>query len=622
MLIPWLPALFLIPNEIYYNTATFGEQFSSAKLMKITLNSVFFPAWPIYNYMTSFRSLTISDYLSRLDKINSIKQIMHSSLHMVLTIFLIMRGRLLQEDETSCVKDNLGRSVCFKYIVILSLILSTILIIGKVIKEENYSFIKIPFISCTLVFRTVSFAFILTYIDWWSVISLLILFITVILLMKLFENEQARRGANHKDKENDFLPSKGEKDKANISSCIKACLYILLPFIFDKSILVFIVINSLILINTFVIFVLVMFIKQFNYEKNVVDDNLFIVIVLNIVCFGVVSSILRMFVPKTWSHFCKYGNAVISILFLLIFPLIVVLSIIFFSKNVIYLYTIQSENNLTKIEAFPFHISSTHDVSKLNSEYHDISWIANNVNNSQAEMLCFLFDHSKHCLDKEYLSIVLEKESFDANIKKIQLSANKSENVYISNIKPTLSDITKVLECSKSIDIFVNNPRDREEDDFQCQQFKFLNFDNEIVERKCITFGFTNLIQKVDVKCENEQNLNNFIYFHGNEALEKKLLKFISGVKKLTCCANNTHFAEIIGKCSKFSYNYLKQFNNLRPRYRTPDCPNFNYRKYSMFLKLSQKCVIILSVHAKCKETFEAVNCDLNHYSCNNTIIE
>ena len=618
MLIPWLPALFLIPNEIYYNTATFGEQFSSAKLMKITLNSVFFPVWPIYNYMTSFRSLTISNYLSRLDKINSIKQIMHSSLHMVLTIFLIMRGRLLQEDENSCVKDNLGRSVCFKYIVILSLILSTILIIGKVIKEENYSFIKIPFISCTLVFRTVSFAFILTYIDWWSVISFLIITLEVIILMQLNkkENDAINENMICMKNDRDLSSSKKETNKENILGCVKACLNIVMPLNFDRDILLFIVTNILILINVFVVFCLVKFLKQFNFENNVINNDLFVVIVLCIICYGVFCSLFAIFAVKMWPLCDKYCSLTISVVVLISFPLFVILSNFVFSKNEIYFYTIQSNENLTEIEEFNFQISSfpEGDVSKIILNYNDISWNMENENNSQASKLCFSFD-SRHCAHKEFALTIFVDEQHLNKVEKLRYLARQSGNVYISKNRLKISVIKNLLKCSSSTKIYVNNEGENGED-YQCLQFKFLNFDNEIVERTCITLEDNNIVQKLDIKCNVVQNFNEFVFFDGNEILNKEYLTFKSGLKNNLCCKNRTHFVEYIGQCSKTAY-YFSQSENFKLKYRTPDCPVFGYRKYALFLKPSKKCIIILSILENCKQSSEALNCDFDQYSCN-----
>ena len=623
MLIPWIPALFLIPNEIYYNTATFGEQFSSAKLMKITLNSVFFPAWPIYNYMTSFRSLTISDYLSRLDKINSIKQIMHSSLHMVLTIFLIMRGRLLQEDETSCVKDNLGRSVCFKYIVILSLILSTILIIGKVIKEENYSFIKLPVISCTLVFRTVSFAFILTYIDWWSIFALLIIILEVVFLMQLHKNENGATDENRRclKNETNLLQLKKETDSENISSCVNAFLHIQMPLNVEKDLLVLIVTNTSILINVFVVFFLVKFLNQFDYENNVINENLFIVLILVILCYGVSCSLFGIYTVKMRPLSGKYGsifNFSISPLILISFPLVVILTNFVFPNNEIYLFTIESDGNLTEIEAFPFQISSLpeDDLSKFEINYNDISWNIDDENNSHAKKLCFEIDHSGQCNRKDFpLTISVSMKSLD-KLEKLRLLVRSTDKVFISNARPTLSDVAKQLNCSSATTIYVNSIK-KNLDDYPCRQSKFLDFDNQIVERKCIAFG-NSKIKKLDVKCNKIQNLNDISFNNGSSILKINYLTFTSiGHQHDFCCNNKTHFSEYLGECSVFKNAYFSQIKAFTTKYRTPDCSFFESRiKYSMFLKLSKRCIIIVSYYAKCKQEFELFQCDIDKYSC------
>ena len=82
------------------------------------------------------------------------------------------------------------------------------------------------------------------------------------------------------------------------------------------------------------------------------------------------------------------------------------------------------------------------------------------------------------------------------------------------------------------------------------------------------------------------------------------------------CCANQTHFVEYIGKCSEFTINYLDELKFLKLKYKTPDCPVFNNRKYASYIKHSEECVIIISVHENCRQHSETVNCDTAKHSC------
>ena len=433
------------------------------------------------------------------------------------------------------------------------------------------------------------------------------------------ENDAINENMIYMKNGKNLLPSKKETNAENISSCVKACLNIVMPLNIDKDTLLFIVTNILILINVFVVFCLVKFLKDFKYENNVINNSLLSVIFLEIFCYGFFSSLLGIFAVKSWHLLCKYDNSFnffISLLILINFPLVVILSNFVVSRNDIYLYTIKSNENLTEIEAFPFLVSSLpKDDFDFTLNYNDISWNMDNENKSSAKKLCFEIDQSGHCFGKGFpLTIFLEIKNVN-KFKKLHFLARKTDNVYISIARPTISDVAKLLKCSSSTKISVSNMKE-DLDDYPCRQFKFLNFDNEIVERNCVAFEGTK-VKKLDINCRNVQKLDKFIFHNDNVILKKKSVTFSSGQTNNLCCGNKTHFVEYIGLCSKLPTNYLDHFENLKLNYWTPDCPFFGNKKHSMFFKLSQNCIIIISVYAKCKQNFEAINCDLNQYSCN-----
>ena len=137
------------------------------------------------------------------------------------------------------------------------------------------------------------------------------------------------------------------------------------------------------------------------------------------------------------------------------------------------------------------------------------------------------------------------------------------------------------------------------------------------MERKCIAFG-NSKIKKLDVKCNKIQNLNDISFNNGSSILKINYLTFTSiGHQHDFCCNNKTHFSEYLGECSVFKNAYFSQIKAFTTKYRTPDCSFFESRiKYSMFLKLSKRCIIIVSYYAKCKQEFELFQCDIDKYSC------
>ena len=140
LIIQWLPAFALIPNEIYYET----ELVPSSNYLKLAAQTficvILFPVLPLILNGKHIIS-SESKYFARLDTINSLNQVIFTSLHLTLLIFLTMRGHLNNEDEPACILNVNETSACILIPVLVAVTISMILYIKAsshlLTKESN-----------------------------------------------------------------------------------------------------------------------------------------------------------------------------------------------------------------------------------------------------------------------------------------------------------------------------------------------------------------------------------------------------------------------------------------------------------------------------------------------------
>lgn len=149
-----------------------------------------------------------------------------------------------------------------------------------------------------------------------------------------------------------------------------------------------------------------------------------------------------------------------------------------------------------------------------------------------------------------------------------------------------------------------------------CVQGKFLNFNDEIVERRC--FMDNDKVTPKDIVCGINQSLNKLKFFNGKSPLQRKHLKFESGLDETYCCHNTSHFIEYYGECTFEIYsNYSK---NISKYFETPNCPIHRFRKHSRFMKYSANCLIYLSLLTECEDSSKYINCDTTLFSCKDKV--
>ena len=193
IIIQWIPSIFLISNEIYYRTELINIK---SRTLSIVLGFLFLPVLPICLYLDQLkRRREDPSYLNRLDKVKYIKDILHCNFHLILLIFLGIRGYLLNNEGSSCIIDNLGRSACFTSPVIISGVLSMCFLMRshvllymkqeheiRIINRTEQILRYLPYLISGMMFRILSYAFILNYIDYWSIIPIFCIILVQIIL--------------------------------------------------------------------------------------------------------------------------------------------------------------------------------------------------------------------------------------------------------------------------------------------------------------------------------------------------------------------------------------------------------------------------------------------------------
>ena len=217
VIITWIP---IIPIFIHYASFKNESQHQKketiiAKIIKWFCYIAFFPLIPTIRYMkilfvkkqfkSNHQKIMFLNYEKQTNEMKSMTGAIESPLQFILLLWLMMRGILKvpwnQELASSCVEDSLGRVACIPSIPVLSMIFSFCSIlkslfdlnlapimgsqINGILKAKllvNEVLCSFPFYFSSVSFRLVSFAFTITYIDYWSAIPGIFIFILMIAL--------------------------------------------------------------------------------------------------------------------------------------------------------------------------------------------------------------------------------------------------------------------------------------------------------------------------------------------------------------------------------------------------------------------------------------------------------
>ena len=208
----WIP---VIPMLLHVATSKTLKYFSDSEnyltvLLHVLLFVMFFPLLPTLmyakilflrrSYSTNRDKLKFMEFEQKTTELKSIVGSIESTLQFTLMLWMMSRGILQvpwnQQLSSSCVEDSLGRVACLPSIPMLSLSFSLLSILKSTFDMNMVPYVSssvnsitkskicqhivlcfFPFFLCTVLFRLSAYAFILTFIDYWSIIPAVILYI-------------------------------------------------------------------------------------------------------------------------------------------------------------------------------------------------------------------------------------------------------------------------------------------------------------------------------------------------------------------------------------------------------------------------------------------------------------
>ena len=213
LIVAWIPALLLLPNEIYYNKELYRDN-SVYSVIKVIFGLVIFPFLPSVLYCGHLRYDYSAHYISRLNRVNSVKNILHTTLYLILLCFLAMRGKLeVGDNSSSCLLDNLGRSTCFVSSAITSAVISLLLLIRSELnllselsnenrkKQLSTTSRILSWVLSTSIYKVVAYAYILTCIDYWRVIPAITIMLVVTVIQEYIFTEYISTDESEEDTE-------------------------------------------------------------------------------------------------------------------------------------------------------------------------------------------------------------------------------------------------------------------------------------------------------------------------------------------------------------------------------------------------------------------------------------
>merc|ERR1719232_1562489 len=161
------------------------------------------------SYSTNRDKLKFLEFEQKTTELKSVVGSIESPLQFILMLWLMFRGILTlpwdQALSSSCVEDSLGRVACLPSIPMLSLLFSLLSILKSIFDMNLVPFVNsslnsvaksklcqhivlcfFPFYLSNILFRLPAYAFIITYIDYWSIIPAVILYILQLALCGIF----------------------------------------------------------------------------------------------------------------------------------------------------------------------------------------------------------------------------------------------------------------------------------------------------------------------------------------------------------------------------------------------------------------------------------------------------
>ena len=621
ILLPWLPGLVLVPNEAYVtlkaNVSPVELRILILTLARGIFNLIFYPAVCFFQFLTGRNCKTFQTSFAY----TNLNQIMLGGVNLVHLCFMTFRGEIVRD----------GQLDMTLVLVIVSATTSIGLYLNGALKhlEEDLFPEKVyplPFLTATLIFRTTAHAYILTYLDYLSILpySGLVLVILAHQGWSEIEEDEDDIGKNLNNRTlgpfamiwtgENWIPrylhsskinSNTQEGRGELPMISKGLLRIFIPCSKNTNRLCHLYFdNILILLICAAIFMLVQFSSFFMYEQNNITNQLFIKLSILIFCYGAFSPLLVFLIPY---HFAKSFLTVtftfLSCLAVLVFPVVLYIT----GKPVVtmqqYLFTLSQSSDLI---VSPVILANIESIDYNNDRDFGLEDIYLNTscdeNITNKHLLIFIDLKSEKCKSiklNSTLDVFVQKHKTTTRVSSPKLNnlftiknltelrtISGNNTLKIGNMSYMLSVLKMNSVCSPSVNVEIilsnNDP---------CKQQKFLDENSFVYEQQCIRFN--NLIHRINVHCGQLNSAYKVV--KGGQLLKNSNFLGLDNSQYQSCCLNDTHSLQVLGNCSPLTYTFNRSIN-FEP---VQECDS-NFNQWNIgYTKLSA-CIVVLKYQSPC----------------------
>ena len=645
----WIPGVIMILHELYYDSILTRSSTIGMRILAITMGMIFYPTLPVFLYLSFLYKPKEMEYIQRLRIVQNFNLHLHSSMHLILLIVLLLQDQL--SEDTACLVDSLGRSACLAVPVLLNIVLTVIMQVTSSLNLQTESKRAISaVINCslyttpTIIFRIFSFALIITYIDMWAVIPICSIIFLHILLQGYNSNymkdnsETQNQEAEDVDGMHNYQhnyaliwsgsewtcePNNFEKldadtiyesEMKNISPIllgIQSSIIYVHRYHDDISwsLLCCYFGNGLILINLSVIYVLVNYVETFNYTSNILSNELFNFLFILLCLYAILSPLLLLITKYSFISLRKSILSLFMLCIVLMFPyfcwIIMKTTLI---VNTVYFFTINSNQNTS--------IVTSHTVfpgeNMMFNEKYGISEIYFDINCTEKELnakLLFVNRSSPACkivientegfiFSVEYQNLYRSSSPLFSNRIKLKGFIALRQNVlkigtmYVNDKVPDINNVKAYFTCSSDSSIeLIEDIKDVK--NITCSNKKFMTRSGLIFENRCVEID--GLHFKKQVPCKTL--LDPKFYLNG-ESLNQFSIISENGKSNFVCCINSTHSLKKFGHCESQTFNDWK-FQI--PDYKLDECNDYQEQNMISYI-LHDNCLLSIFYKVYCEE--------------------
>ena len=641
LIIPWFPAILLIPHELYQKSVLIPK-LNSLPIILMTLAAlIFFPILPLSMHLHLLYGSKDYNYFSRLDYLHNVMKLLQSSVHLVLLLDMAARGELLVENvDATCISDELGRSACVSLSIQVNAVITLALLVLSSISLQiseytEHTKVKVlssfPFAFCTLMFRMVSYSLMIIYIDVWAIIPIsCVIFIYMILhgytatyLDSAEEldkdkidsvdgphtyaliwngNEWSSKLSDSTDQNSSKENNKTYKIRCSpiLQGFISSVIYI--PTEQDGTLwgtLCACMGNGILVIVVATIYVLVNYVDSFQYKQNFINNAQFCTICNILIVYALLSPICVITKNSCWNNSFRLICSFLALILIVLVPF----TIVMFMNNTVsinnYLFTIEESSKGAVISTIvPMKRENEYQKKYM---YPEIYWDKTCAEPlTPNHRLVFVNDKNQACKEimktnitsiNVYDNVNLRSSSPNqhdiprSQIIELQSAVKRLGVLFTSDKDLTAKSVGQYLSCSDSDQIHIIH--DSRSLPGNMNPIKTLHKDGLISERISVTFK--NVQHTADVQCKLIPT--KIKLFHENIEIQPSKIN-----NTYICCLNNTHYLESFGLCPM----YMNKLRKVQPGFiKHGYCSDKNVQTFIKFIQY-QSCILKVSFTSSC----------------------